>query len=75
VLIFYAAVNHYIDEVPVKNLRDFENGLIEFMDRSYFEIGEEIFKTGELSEHTERLLVEGLTKYRNKFLRDIEEVY
>ncbi len=75
ILIFYAAVNHYIDEVPVKKLREFETGLIEFMDRSYFEIGEEIVKTGELSEHAERLLVEGLTKYRNKFLKDIEEVY
>ena len=75
VMIFYAAINHFIDDVPVNKLLGFERKLLEFMEHSYFEVGEDILKNGEISEHGERLLVEGLTKFRNKFLEEMEEVY
>ena len=75
VIIFYAAVNHFIDEIPVKKLQEFQGKLIEFMERSYFEVGEDINKNGEISEHCERILIESLTKFRNKFIEEMEEVY
>lgn len=64
VMIIYAATNHYLDNVPVENLRKFEQLFYEYMDTNYPEVGKEIKGTGQLSEEAEALLKKGLDDFK-----------
>jgi F-type H+-transporting ATPase subunit alpha len=52
----YAAVNGFLDEVPVKKVQEFEEGLLRFIKERHGEILEKIRESGELSESLEKKL-------------------
>lgn len=72
VIIIYAAINHYLDEIGVNNVKDFEKGFSEFVISTYPEILTDIKKQGELTEETEELLKKAIEGYKDKFLRAID---
>ncbi|MBE6033525.1 MAG: F0F1 ATP synthase subunit alpha [Clostridiales bacterium] len=64
VMIIYAAVNHYLADIPVEEIKEFEKGLYEFMDTQYSQVGKTIKSTGKLDEATEKILKEAISKYK-----------
>lgn len=64
VMIIYAATNHYLDNIPVENIKKFEPMFYEYMDTNYPEVSADIKRTGQLSEETEVLLKKGLEDFK-----------
>lgn len=64
VMIIYAAVNHYLADIPVEEIKEFEKGFYEFMDTQYSQVGKTIKSTGKLDEATEEILKEAISKYK-----------
>ncbi len=72
VVIIYAAINHYLDDIGVRHVKDFEKGFSEFVTSTYPEILTDIKKQGKLTEETEDLLKKAVESYKDKFLRAID---
>lgn len=64
VMIIYAAINHYLADIPVEAIKEFEKGFNEFMDTQYPQVGKNIKSTGKLDEATEKILKEAIAKYK-----------
>lgn len=64
VMIIYAAINHYLADIPVEKIKGFEQGFYEFMDTQYPQVGKAIKSTGKLDESTEEILKEAITKFK-----------
>jgi F-type H+-transporting ATPase subunit alpha len=71
VMIIYAAINRYLADVGVHNVRDFEAGFYEFMGTQYPEVGAAIRESGQLSAESETKLKEAIEVYRTQFLKDL----
>ena len=71
VMIIYAAINGYLTNIGVQNVREFEKGFYEFMDTQYPEVGRSIRATGQLGEEAESELKEGIEVYRKDFLKSL----
>jgi len=69
VMIFYAAVERYLEDLGLGDLPDFEKGLYEHMDAARPSVSETIKKTGALSEEAEAELKKGIEEYKQEFLR------
>jgi len=67
VMILYAAINGYIDDIPVDKVINFEADLHKFMDAEYPEIGKAIAKEKDLSEKTEEKLKKAIENFRKGF--------
>ncbi|MBQ4596371.1 MAG: F0F1 ATP synthase subunit alpha, partial [Firmicutes bacterium] len=71
VMIIYAAINKFLVNVGIENIKAFEKGFYDFMDTQYPEVGKNIRETGQLDEKAEKLLVEGIDKYKQEFFKSI----
>jgi len=69
VMIFYAAVEKFLDDMKTDDLHDFETGLYEHMDSVRPAVGKSIKETGTLTEETEAELRKGIEEYKQEFLR------
>jgi F-type H+-transporting ATPase subunit alpha len=69
-MIFFAAVERYIDDVDAGLVSDFEKGLYPFMDAQYPEVGKSIRETGSISEEAEQSLRKGISEYKAEFLEE-----
>jgi F-type H+-transporting ATPase subunit alpha len=67
VMILYAAINGYLDDVPVGKLSQFEAGLYDFMENTYPEIGKAIVSTKEIAGETEESLKEAILEFKKDF--------
>ncbi|UCG54503.1 MAG: F0F1 ATP synthase subunit alpha, partial [Dehalococcoidia bacterium] len=67
VMILYAAINGYLDDVLVSKVVDFEIKLINTMNTMHQEIAEEIKKTKELTEKTEEKMKKAIEEYKKGF--------
>ena len=67
VIILYAAINGYIDDIPVNRVLDFEVNLLKLMDTVHQKVGKTIAKTKELSEETEKELTAAIEKFKKGF--------
>ncbi|MDR3305478.1 MAG: F0F1 ATP synthase subunit alpha [Clostridiales Family XIII bacterium] len=70
VMIFYAAVGKYLDDLEVGDIAAFEKGFYEHMDAIHPEIGQSIRKTGAISEEVEAGLKAGIDAYKAEFLKN-----
>ncbi len=68
VIVIYTVTNGYLDDIPVKDIKDFENGLIQFTQNNHPEIGESIVETGKLLEETEEELKTAITEFKDTFV-------
>ncbi len=64
VVSIYAASQGYMEDVPIKEIKAFEEELLHYIRIHYPEIGETILKTGKLEEETEELLAAGIKKFK-----------
>ena len=64
VVVLYAGVNGYLDDVPVDKVGDFERGLREYMDASDRSTLDAITNTGELNEATEEALKRSIVEFK-----------
>jgi F-type H+-transporting ATPase subunit alpha len=69
VMIFFAAVERYLDDVAPGLIDDFEKGLYPFIDAQYPEVGRAIKETGELTGEAEAALRSGIEEYKAEFLK------
>jgi len=64
VAILYAAINGYLDDVPVDKATAFETNFHRFMEANHPEIGKAINKDKELSEKTEEALKKAIDEFK-----------
>ncbi len=70
VMVLYAAINGYIDDVPVNKVVDFETGFYRFMEARYPKIGKAITKEKDISSETEKALKEAISEFKKGFLAE-----
>lgn len=71
VMIIYAAINKYLSDIGVENVKAFEKGLYDFIDTHYPEVGKTIRQTGQMDEAIENKLKEGIEIYKEEFKKTI----
>ena len=64
VSILYAAINGYLDDVPVDKITAFEVGFHRFMEANHPEIGKTINKDKEITDKTEEALKKALDEFK-----------
>ncbi len=64
VIVIYAGVNGYADNVPLDRMKAWEAALLRFMDTSYPEVGKAIVEEKRISEETEARLKEALEAFQ-----------
>jgi F-type H+-transporting ATPase subunit alpha len=67
VVVLYAAINGYIDDVPVDRVMDFETELHRFMEANHPGIGAAITKEKDISADTEEKLKAALIEFKKSF--------
>jgi F-type H+/Na+-transporting ATPase subunit alpha len=67
VMIFYAAINGFLEDVPVEKIAVFESAFNAYMDASHPEIGKKIADSKELAADTEKALKEALAEFKKGF--------
>ena len=70
VCIIYAVTNGYLKNVEVQDIREFEAGLYDYMDKTGLDVLEAIRTTGKLAPETETRLKELLSAYLQEFLKN-----
>jgi len=64
VMILYAVINGYLDDVPVEKVRDFEDNFHRFMGISHPEVGERIAREKDISNETEEALKKAILEFK-----------
>ena len=64
VMIIFAATHHYLADVPVEEIKDFEKEFYDFMDTHHPAIGKEIKNTGKLEADTEEKLKAAIEEFK-----------
>jgi F-type H+-transporting ATPase subunit alpha len=67
VMIIYAAVNKYLREIELDDIKEYEHDFLEFMRNSHPEIGKAIKETGKLEEETEEKLKSAIEEFNKIF--------
>jgi len=67
VVSLWAAVNGYLDDIPVTAVRQFETEFLSFVDSTYPQIYKSILEARDLTEETVNLLKEAVTKFKESF--------
>ncbi|MBN1366393.1 MAG: F0F1 ATP synthase subunit alpha [Dehalococcoidales bacterium] len=67
VIILFASINGYIDDVPVEKVTAFESGLQSYMDTNHPEIVKEISEKKEIKPETETALRNALAEFKKGF--------
>ncbi|MEE8583043.1 MAG: F0F1 ATP synthase subunit alpha [Dehalococcoidales bacterium] len=67
VMVLYAAINGYIDDVPLDKIATFEENLYRFMEANHPKVGQAIVKDGDLSKETEAALKEAIDEFKKGF--------
>ncbi|MCD6442832.1 MAG: F0F1 ATP synthase subunit alpha, partial [Thermotogae bacterium] len=68
VVVLYAGVNGYLDDLPTSAVKKFENDFLNYMRRERKGILEEIVMKKELSEELERRLKEAIEDFKKSFV-------
>ncbi len=64
IISIYAASHRYMEDIPTGEIHTFETELLDYIHSHYPEISERIRQSGRLDEETEKLLIEGITNYK-----------
>jgi F-type H+-transporting ATPase subunit alpha len=66
VVILYAVINGYLDDVPVEKVMAFEESFHRFMETSHPDIGKRIAEDKVLSDETEEALKKAITEFKDQ---------
>ena len=64
VIILYAVLNKYLSDIPVNEISQFEKDFLLFVDNNYPEIVNSIRETKDLTEDTEKKIVEAIEEFK-----------
>jgi len=67
VIIIYAATKKYLLDVAVDKIQEFEKGLFDFIDTKYADIPKSIRETKEITDETEKSLINAITEFKKEF--------
>jgi len=67
VMILYAVINGYMDDIPMDRVVDFENNFYKFIEASYKDVGASITKTNNLSDDVEAKLKKAVAEFKQGF--------
>lgn len=67
VMIIYAAINDYLADIKVSEVRRFEKEFLAFMNSSYPQVKRAIRETGKLEKETEEFLIDGINAFKKVF--------
>ena len=67
VMILYAAINGYIDDIPVDKVVDLETNFYNFMKNTHPGIGSAIVKDKDLSDGTEEKLKAAIDEFKQSY--------
>ena len=67
VMILYAAINYYLEDIPHDRIKEFEKQFTEFMDTHYPQVQRRIKDSGKLDEETEELLKDAIEEFKKLF--------
>ncbi|MGG7076371.1 F0F1 ATP synthase subunit alpha [Clostridium sardiniense] len=70
IMILYAAVNDYLSDIKVDDIRKFEKDFLEYMDTQYREVGKEIVEKKVLTDELKASLEKGITEFKKIFLNN-----
>jgi len=70
VMILYAAINGYVDDIPVNRVAAFETNLHSFMEANHPEVGKAIAKEKDISSKTEEALKKAIGEFKQGFLTE-----
>jgi len=70
VLILYAVINGYLDDIPVSKVMDFETYFLKIMGTVHSEIGETIAKTKDLDDEAEKKLKAAIEESKKGFSKE-----
>jgi F-type H+-transporting ATPase subunit alpha len=73
IVTIFAGTKGFFDPIPVKKLREFENGLLEFIETNYNEIYRGIKEHKEITPEIESKLRESVDEFTKKFNASPEE--
>jgi F-type H+/Na+-transporting ATPase subunit alpha len=68
-MILWAAVNGYLDNLPLENVKAFEEGFYPYIDEHYPDIPHTIADKKDIDDATEAKLKEATLKYKTEFLK------
>lgn len=68
ILMIYAGVNGYLDNIPANEVVRFEHDFIKFMKSNYAEIGKSIRETKTIGKDTEVALKEAIKEFKDTFV-------
>jgi F-type H+-transporting ATPase subunit alpha len=66
-VVLYAVTNGYLIDIDIKQVRKFNEGLIEFINEKYQDIFKGISESGELKKESEEILKKALEEYKARF--------
>jgi len=69
VMILYAVINGYMDDIPMAKVTAFEADFYRFMEASHADLGKSIAKTKELSTEAEETLKKAITEFKQGFAK------
>lgn len=67
VMILYAVINGYVDDVPIEKIAEFETSYLKIMETMHPEIGKKIAETKELNDETEEKLKAAIEEFKKGF--------
>lgn len=67
VISLYAGVKGHLIDIPVKLIRKFERGLLEYIESNHSIIKEQIRNTKDLTPETEKMIVDAIKEYKEVF--------
>lgn len=70
IMILYAAVNDYLSDIKVEDIRKFEKDFLEYMDTQHREVGKEIVEKKVLTDELKASLEKGITEFKKIFLNN-----
>jgi F-type H+/Na+-transporting ATPase subunit alpha len=69
VMIIFAGVNGFLDDLPVDTIRKFEAGFYQFVEKTYPAIEQTIAATGDLSPETTQTLTRAINEFKQQFVK------
>ena len=67
VVALYVAVNGYLDDIPIENVKRFENEFLSDMRKEHIDVLKAIEQSGDLTQETEDSLKKAVEKFKEKF--------
>ena len=67
IIILYAAINDFMADIKIEEVKRFEKELLEFVRSSYPQIARRIKDTGKIDDETEEFMIDAINAFKKQF--------